>query len=797
MELFQLALRTLLYNNNIEEPQGGARTVTFVVSDNFGLSRPVNSSVFVQLINDPPQLDLNNFLPDVNNFVSYTEGQGALVLANTSSLSLIDHDDQYLQGIRIVLIEAPDADHEILNAVTDGTNISSSYTNFTLYLTGNDTLEAYAQVLESVTYTNNYSHPGFPDERERRVHFYASDGKDEGVPAIAIISFTGVNNRPYLDVNGDAPGVDFRTVFNEEETPVSIVDSNLVLHDEDNSSLAFITVQILDNVNMPLEILEVDMVMLRQVLERNVNNRDKVVQITNLIPNMTYNDITGLLYITGLDTIEEYRMVLQTVTYDNRVDEPVFDCRTIQFIANDGELNSDPVNPTVCVEPVNDSPRFNASVRLISPLILEDQDNNPGISVEEFAFNLIEDDDYPHTRGVAITEVDTRNGRWEYSIDNGNTWGAIRNDTNITTALLLRARANNFVRFVPNPDFNRNASITFVAWDASDGMSDGSSRMARSRSQTDPFSEEFRRMVLRVVPVNDAPLLDVGVQPQMTPILEDDVRERESLGDDVGIFLSALSGDVDVDVTQHEFGIAVIGADGANGFWQVSTNGGGNWTNISNPTLESAVVLRSRPEEQNRIRFVPDKDFNGAASFQYKIWDLNVTWPSGTLGVNTNTDPITGTFSTASTTAHLTVEPVNDPPVVTEGATFTFINEDADPAVNPGTSVAEILRGAACRDIDGRDEVCMLTMEWRWAWQWYVLTVVMVIGSTLVMWEVQLFGTCLLVGIWSLIPYLAPSAKLPQEIRMNSKLPSFKVDVASGSSQTQTSTRSTTLMALG
>ena len=279
-------------------------------------------------------------------------------------------------------------------------------------------------------------------------------------------------------MNGDAPGVDYRTVFIEEQTPVPIVDPHLVLHDEDNSSLAFITVQILDNVNMPLEILEVDMVMLSQVLERNVNNRDKVVQITNLIPNMTYNDITGLLYITGLDTIEEYRMVLQTVTYDNRADEPVFDCRTVQFIANDWELNSDPVNTTVCVEPFNDSPRFNASVRVISPLILEDQFNNPGISVEDFAFGLIEDDDNPHMRGVAITEVDTRNGQWEYSTDNGNTWGAIRNDTNITTALLLRARANNFVRFVPNPDFNGNASITFVAWDASDGMPDGSSRVA-------------------------------------------------------------------------------------------------------------------------------------------------------------------------------------------------------------------------------------------------------------------------------------------------------------------------------
>ena len=695
VEQFELALRTLEYNNRIEEPQGGYRTVTFVVSDNFGLSAPVNSSVFVQLINDPPQLDLNDFLPDVNNFVSYTEGQGALVLANSSAVRLIDHDDQYLQGVRVVLVESPDADHEILNATTDGTNITASYVNFTLYLSGNDTRDAYTQVIESVTYTNNYSNPGFPDERERRVYFYVSDGKDESIAAIAIISFTGVNNRPHLDVNGDASGMNYATIFTEEQGPVSIVDQSLILHDEDNSSLAFITVLILDPIDTPLEVLEVDTVMLRRVLEQNVNNHDKVVQITNLVPNMTYDDITGLLYITGLDSIDEYRLVLQTVTYNNLADEPFIGCRTIQFIVNDWELDSDPVNTTVCVRPFNDSPRFNTSVRVISPLILEDQFNNPGISVEDFAFDLVEDDDFPHHRGIAIIEVDSENGQWQFSLDGGSMWGDIPADTNITSAVLLRAELDNFVRFVPNRDFNGNASITFVAWDGHDGMPDGGVRVALSQSQTDPFSEESRTMVLRVVPVNDAPILNTSVQPQMTTIMEDD---HESLGDDVARFLSAVLDDVDVNITQHEFGIAVIEADIANGFWQVSTSGGANWTNISVPTPESAVVLRSQPQGQNRIRFVPNENFNATTSFQFKIWDLNDTLPSGMLGVNTVVDSVTGTFSTAYTTAHLAIEPVNDSPVVIEGATLTTITEDV--TTNPETSVDEILE-RVFTDIDG------------------------------------------------------------------------------------------------
>ena len=709
-EQFQLALRTLRYNNSLEEPEGGVRTLTFVVSDNVGLSAPVNSSIFVENVNDPPQLDLNDYIIDINNFVSYTEGQGPLILSNDSALRLIDHDNDTLQGARIVLIEAPDADYEVLAANVSDTNITASYNNstYTLTLSGNDTVDAYASVLETVTYLNLYANPGNPDERERQVHFFVSDGNSESYVAIAFISFTGVNNRPHVDLNGAAPGVNYSVdTFVEEMGPVRIVDPELLIHDEDNTSLAYVTVQILNPLDFGMEFLEVNEVMLREVLERNSYNRDKVIEITNLIPNMTYDILTSKLTIRGLDSVEEFMLVLRTITYDNLQDEPILTCRVIEFIANDQDLDSDPVYTTLCPNPFNDSPRFNTSVEeVFSPLILEDQADPIGIPVFIFAYELIEDDDFPPPRrGIAIVGADMENGRWDYRTSGSPVWQPIRSDISFTNALLLQTELDeeDFVRFVPNRDFNGNASITFVAWDGSDRMSSGMHRNAVSRSHTDPFSNDTRIMVLRVVPVNDAPVIDVSIRPTMTPILEDDVRERESLGDDVSIFLAPLIRDVDVsDIMEHEFGIAVVGTDSGNGYWQFSIDEGGNWTNISIPiTPENAVVLRSRPEGWNRIRFVPDSDFNGMTSFQYKIWDQNVTYPSGTTGINTNMDP-DETFSSEIATALLTVEPVNDSPVLLGDTTLSPIREDQNPSVNPGTLVSEILRNVAV-DIDSSE----------------------------------------------------------------------------------------------
>ena len=172
-EMFRLALCSLRYNS-LEEPEGGDRTLTFVVSDNKDVNSPlVNATVFVRLVNDAPILDLNIHTPDFDNSVSFTEGMGPVLLTNASIIRLVDHDNTHLQNATVRILQAPDNDLEVLNATSDSDNIDISYDNMTsvLTLTGYATVEEYGAVLATVTYENIYSMPGNPDEMERQVLF--------------------------------------------------------------------------------------------------------------------------------------------------------------------------------------------------------------------------------------------------------------------------------------------------------------------------------------------------------------------------------------------------------------------------------------------------------------------------------------------------------------------------------------------------------------------------------------------------------------------------------------------------
>ena len=710
---FQKVLRTIQYSNTIEEPVGGVRIIEFTVSDGVDSSNIVFTTVNVETVNDAPQLDLNDFVPDINNNVLFTEGDGATTLANSTGLTLIDHDDNYIQSVRVDLVNHPDGDYEVLLADTTGTNIVADYTNFTLRLSGNDTLEAYIEVLRSVKYNNTYTSPGNPDESVREVRFFVYDGDKESRVAVSFVRFEGTNDVPYLDINGDAEGQDNTAEFREEMGPVSIVDHSLIVHDEDNNTLAYVTVQIVGIYDPGLEVLAVDNVTLTNIRERNSRNLPEVVELRHIIPVVSYNDTIGLLNISGLESLEDYRSILRTIMYDNYANEPNLTQRVVLFTLNDGHLMSTPVYSIITMTPINDSPRFN-NLTVMDQMFKEDEGGS--ISVSDIAFLLIEDDDIDAERGIAIVDVDSSNGFWFFTLDNMNTTNIsvthqIHEDLDINRAVLLRATSDNEVHFVPNRDFVGNSTITFAAWDASDGLEDGAERMVMfSNNGTDSFSFETRTITVQILPVNDAPVLNPSIEPRMTSILEDSVTEWPIEGDNVTLFISALKIDVDI-FPSTDIGIAIVEVDSSNGVWQFTTDGGMNWTNISRPLEESsAVVLSSQPEGMNRVRFHPNKDFNGESSFRYKLWDLTSGHTSGDSNVDTRTDPVTGAFSVDSTTAHITVEPVNDSPVLSGDTQLGDIPEDIPDMNNFGTFVRDILQGVFS-DVDGSDDVGLAVVE--------------------------------------------------------------------------------------
>ena len=70
----------------------------------------------------------------------------------------------------------------------------------------------------------------------------------------------------------------------------------------------------------------------------------------------SYDSGTGVLSLSGVDTVANYQQVLRTVTYDNSSQDPNLTDRSITFVANDGTDNSNVGTTTVMMSEVDDAP---------------------------------------------------------------------------------------------------------------------------------------------------------------------------------------------------------------------------------------------------------------------------------------------------------------------------------------------------------------------------------------------------------------------------------------------------------
>ncbi|MBX2844053.1 MAG: VCBS repeat-containing protein [Flammeovirgaceae bacterium] len=102
----------------------------------------------------------------------------------------------------------------------------------------------------------------------------------------------------------------------------------------------------------------------------------------------------------------------------------------------------------------------------------------------------LEDECIANSNGLAIIDVNNRNGAWEYTLD-GSLWTKITNPSK-TNALLINPNGNIKIRFVPNLGFSGTLekAITYHGWDQSDGKSNGSFSDISVFTEEGPYSKE-------------------------------------------------------------------------------------------------------------------------------------------------------------------------------------------------------------------------------------------------------------------------------------------------------------------
>ena len=141
-----------------------------------------------------------------------------------------------------------------------------------------------------------------------------------------------------LDANNSsgATGANFATSYAEGAAPVRVADTDAALVDIDSANLTGLTVTIANRQDGIAEILA-------------ANTAGTGI-------TATFNAGAGVLTLSGSDTVDHYRQVLRTITYQNTSENPDNTLRQINFTATDGTLVSNTASAFVSVSSVNDAP---------------------------------------------------------------------------------------------------------------------------------------------------------------------------------------------------------------------------------------------------------------------------------------------------------------------------------------------------------------------------------------------------------------------------------------------------------
>jgi hypothetical protein len=271
--------------------------------------------------------------------LQYTENDGPVPI--DSGFTAQDQDSSNLSGATVRFIATQGSEEEELPDVPTGTSefnffpgqdvlayvgdgpISGSYDSETgvLTLTGTATVAEYEAALRSVTYQNTSEDPS---ESPRTIRFQVTDSSAaNSKPSSRGIFVAAVNDAPVVtatEAPTPATGAD----------PSVTIDSGLTAIDVDDGELESGVVRIASGFAAGDELVFAD--------QSGISG--------------DYDADTGVLTLTGTATVAEYQAALRSVEYSHPDGNPS-GARTIEFTANDGELDSPPASKTLAL---NDAP---------------------------------------------------------------------------------------------------------------------------------------------------------------------------------------------------------------------------------------------------------------------------------------------------------------------------------------------------------------------------------------------------------------------------------------------------------
>jgi hypothetical protein len=325
---YQTALDSVTYSFSPSngDPTGGGgdigRTISWTVTDGStsnGTSNPATSA-----------LDTVHVAPTVtaSGTATFDGGGPAVTLDGTLSLSDVDSSGQ-LSGAT-VSISSGYISGDTLNFTNQNGITLLSNAGGVLTLTGTASLADYQNALDSITYSFSPS-DGDPTngggDTSRTISWTVTDGStSNGTSNTATSTLDVVHVAPTLTTGG--------TVTYTQNGSAQPLDTTLSLSDPDSGGLLTgATVQI----------------------SSGFLNGDTLTSVTTGLPSIiaSYDSSTGVLTLSGTDTLADYQAVLRSVSFSSTSPNPSSDgadsSRTITWTINDG-VKTNPTTETSTVD---------------------------------------------------------------------------------------------------------------------------------------------------------------------------------------------------------------------------------------------------------------------------------------------------------------------------------------------------------------------------------------------------------------------------------------------------------------
>ncbi len=324
---YESVLGSVTYQNtNADNPNTGARTVTWVVNDGAANSAGATSTVTVAAVNDAPA----NTVPGAQS----TNEDAALVFSagNGNAISIADVD----AGASPVQVVLTGANGAITLAGIAGLTFSVGDGTADAAMTFSGTAGAINAALNGLSFT-----PGAEFSGAASLSISTDDQGNTGAggalsdsDAVAI-TVNVVNDAPMVTTSGAA------TTFTGGGGAV-LVDGALAVGDVDNATLAAATVSISGGFQAGQDVLGFS---------------SNPVTMGNVAGG--YNAASGVLSLSSAGataTLAQWQAALRSVTYDNANPAPSMGIRAVSFDVSDGNSYGPVATQNIAVNPAPSVP---------------------------------------------------------------------------------------------------------------------------------------------------------------------------------------------------------------------------------------------------------------------------------------------------------------------------------------------------------------------------------------------------------------------------------------------------------